>query len=293
MQDILTNMKRNHSYLVCVDSDGCVFDNMELKHKECFCPATINVWNLQMVSRYAREAAEFVNLYSRTRGFNRYPALVKTLELLGNRKEAIARGYVCPDLSSLKEWIKNAGTLSLAALKEYYAANGSSDPILEQTIRWSEEVDRNIAHIVRGVTPFPEVKKALAVFGEFADVVIVSATPHEAIIREWDEHGLLEFVTEVAGQELGTKEECIRKACSGQYAADHVLMVGDAPGDLAAAQANGVLFYPIAPGKEDESWKNAADVIPQKFKNGTYEGQAMEEVVQQFLDILMEEPDWD
>ena len=81
MEDILLNMKPAHNYLVCVDSDGCVFDNMELKHKECFCPATVNVWGLQSVSRYAREAAEFVNLYSKTRGMNRFPALVRTLEL--------------------------------------------------------------------------------------------------------------------------------------------------------------------------------------------------------------------
>ena len=72
MKDILIDMNRKHDFLICVDSDGCVFDNMELKHKECFCPATVNRWNLQSVSRYAREAAEFVNLYSTTRGANRF-----------------------------------------------------------------------------------------------------------------------------------------------------------------------------------------------------------------------------
>ena len=38
---------KKHDYLVCVDSDGCLLDNMELKHKECFCPATVNIWNLR------------------------------------------------------------------------------------------------------------------------------------------------------------------------------------------------------------------------------------------------------
>ena len=28
-------------------SDGCAFDVMEVKHKECFCPATVNAWNLR------------------------------------------------------------------------------------------------------------------------------------------------------------------------------------------------------------------------------------------------------
>ena len=54
---ILENMEKKHDYLICIDSDGCVFDNMGLKHKECFCPATINCWDLQAVSGDAREAA--------------------------------------------------------------------------------------------------------------------------------------------------------------------------------------------------------------------------------------------
>ena len=51
-------------FFVGVDSDGCAFDTMELKHKECFIPHTISYYNLQSVSKYAREAAEFVDLYS-------------------------------------------------------------------------------------------------------------------------------------------------------------------------------------------------------------------------------------
>ena len=33
-------------YLVCIDSDGCVFDTMEIKHKECFCPPYIKHFGL-------------------------------------------------------------------------------------------------------------------------------------------------------------------------------------------------------------------------------------------------------
>lgn len=292
MSDILTEMNRKHAFLVCVDSDGCVFDNMELKHKECFCPATVNVWNLQNVSRYARESAEFVNLYSKTRGFNRYPALVRTLELLGERKEAKERGYICPDLTPLKTWIRGASTLSLAALKAYVAALADPDPILLQTIQWSEEVDHNIAHIVRGVNPLPGVKEALALFQTFADIVIVSATPHEAIVREWKENGLLSYVTEVAGQELGTKEDCIRKAVNGCYDPGHVLMIGDAPGDQAAAQANGVLFYPIIPGKETQSWKLAAEHVAEELQKGTYQGEPMAKAIRDFHEVLLENPRW-
>ena len=63
-------------FFVGVDSDGCAFDTMELKHKECFIPNTIKYYNLQSVSKYAREAAEFVNLYSKSRAINRFTPLV-------------------------------------------------------------------------------------------------------------------------------------------------------------------------------------------------------------------------
>lgn len=293
MEDILLNWKPTKEYLVCVDSDGCVFDNMELKHKECFCPATVNVWGLQSVSRYARESAEFVNLYSKTRGTNRFPAVIRTLELLGQRKEAIERGYVCPDLTPLKKWTEETASLSAVGIKEYAEAHGGDmDPILATAARWSAEVDENIERIVHGVAPLPGVKEAFAQIAEFADIVIVSATPHEALIREWGSQGLLEHISVVAGQELGSKKVCIQKAMTGKYDPAKVLMVGDAPGDHAAAKANGVLFYPIIPGQEVESWKLLRSEAVEKFHDGTYAGAYMEGRIEAFDGVLKEDPDW-
>ena len=70
----LKDLHPENEFFVGIDSDGCVFDSMEIKHKECFIPQTVKHWGLQAVSRFAREAAEFVNLYSRYRGINRWPA---------------------------------------------------------------------------------------------------------------------------------------------------------------------------------------------------------------------------
>ena len=292
MSDILVDMKRKHDFLICVDSDGCVFDNMELKHKECFCPVTVNAWNLQSVSRYAREAAEFVNLYSTTRGINRYPALIRTLELLGARKEAIQRGYHCPDLTPLKHWVEISDSLSTAKLEAYLKTLDHAEPLLELAVAWSKDVDANVAHIVHGVTPFPGVREALSRFAEYADIVIVSATPHEAISREWTENGLIGFVTEAAGQELGSKTECIRKANSGHYAPDHILMIGDAPGDYTAAKDNGVLYFPIIPGREVECWEKAVREVADQLYEGTYAGDNMNHWLEEFSEVLMEEPHW-
>src|SRR3974377_423060 len=78
----LDRFAKKYDCLIAIDSDGCAFDSMEIKHKECFIPNTIRYWSLQPVSKYARAAAEFVNLYSQWRGINRFPALIMTLDLL-------------------------------------------------------------------------------------------------------------------------------------------------------------------------------------------------------------------
>ena len=62
MRDYLNEMKtleKKHEFFIGFDSDGCVFDSMEVKHKECFCPAFIKHYNMQPASKYAREVWEF------------------------------------------------------------------------------------------------------------------------------------------------------------------------------------------------------------------------------------------
>ncbi len=290
--DLLRDMKKEHDYLVCIDSDGCILDNMELKHKECFCPATVNVWELQGVSRYAREAAEFVNLYSHTRGTNRFPAIIRTLELTYARPEVIERGYTMPDLSPLIHWCRETPVLSAAALEEYACAHEDLAPVLEQAAAWSREVDANIAHIVRNIQPFPHVKRAIRRLREFADVVIVSATPHEALVRELGACGVSQLVSVMAGQELGTKAECIRKAMNGRYAPDHVLKIGDAASDFSAAKENGVLFHPIVPGRESASWERLTGDSSERFLTGDYRGAYMDALVDEFFSVLMVVPPW-
>ena len=86
-----------------------------------------------------------------------------------------------------------------------------------------------------------------------ADMIVVSATPLEALVREWEEHDIAQYVRVIAGQEMGKKQLHLELAAKGKYTSDHILMVGDAPGDMRAAKANGALFYPINPGHEEAS----------------------------------------
>ena len=294
MEKKTLNLTRKHDLLVCVDSDGCLLDNMELKHKECFCPATVNVWDLQAISKYARKAAEFVNLYSRSRGWNRFPALVRTLDLLFDRPEVQEVGLQKPDLTSLREWIKVTPSLSSPALRRYVEENHIQDETLLRAARWGEEVDENIRRIVRNILPFPNVKPTLAKIREYADVMIVSATPDEALIRELTACGVIEYFDCVAGQNTGTKTESIRMAMeAGGYTPDQVLKVGDAASDLKAAQDNGVMFFPIVPSRENDSWKELGDVALDSFVAGEYREKKMDAYVENFLNSLPDAETWD
>lgn len=279
-----------HEFFVGFDSDGCVFDTMEIKQKECFAPVTIAVWELQPIAKYAREAIEFVNLYSKWRGCNRFNALVLEMDLLAERPEVIKRGFQVPDITPIKEWVAAGGTLSHATLKEVMAKTGH--PVFRQALVWSETVNRRIAEMVHGVPPFPGVRECLERFAAVADIIVVSQTPGEALEREWAEHGLDRFPAVIAGQEMGTKADHLRLATAGKYPPGHVLMIGDALGDLKAARAAGALFFPINPGREEESWERLLREGIDRFLAGEFAGAYEEGLIREFEALLPEVPPW-
>lgn len=277
-----------HDFLVGIDSDGCVFDTMELKHKECFIPNYINTFELQGVSKYARQTAEFVNLYSKSRGVNRFPALIEQLDWLRRRPEVRQRGVTIPDLPKLRDWIAGESRLGNPALEK--AVQETGDEELRQALAWSKAVNQSVAGMVRGVPPFPSVPRCLELFAPKADMLVVSATPNEALNAEWEEHGVAKYVRAVCGQEVGTKKESL--AVAAKYPVGHRLMIGDAPGDFAAAQANDCLFFPINPGDEETSWRRLADEGVERFFAGSFAGDYQQELLDAFDACLPEEPPW-
>ena len=277
-------------YLVCIDSDGCVFDTMEIKHKECFCPPFIKHFGLQAVSKYAREAWEFTNLYSATRGVHRLLALCRALDVLENRREVLERGVTVTRLQPLRDYIAAGGVLGNQGLEDQLAKHPEQTE-LRTVLDWSYDVNERVGDMVYGVPPFPYVRECLEALSEKADIVIVSATPEEALEREWKEHGLFPLLLAVKGQESGTKKEIIA-ALKDNYDPDKILMLGDAPGDRDAAKVNGAMFYPICPDEEAQSWEAFRDVIP-AFLNGKYQGEMENGFTSHFETILPDEPSWE
>ena len=281
--------KKTNDFLVGIDSDGCAFDTMELKHKECFIPCIIHHWGLKGISKYAREAAEFVNLYSKSRGVNRFPALIEVFKLLQKRPEVVARGAKIEIPEILVEWMNKETKLGNAALAKYVEETG--DPLMKKTLAWSLDVNETVDKIVgEGVPPFPMVRESLEKLQGKADVLVVSATPQAALQKEWENQGLLPFVQSICGQEVGTKKESL--AYASLYPKNHALMIGDAPGDYKAALANNALFFPINPGEEEASWKRFFEEGAQKFLNEEFAGDYQQELLDDFNSHLPTTPPW-
>jgi len=286
----LAEMQPNHKFFVGIDSDGCAFDTMEIKHKECFCPNIIKHWNLQAVSKYAREAVEFVNLYSKWRGINRWPALVMVFDLLRDRPEVQARKVEVTQAPKLREFMRSGKPLSNDGLKAYMAEH--PDPELERAMAWTKGVNATIADIVHGVPPFPYVRESLAALQGQADMVVVSATPGEALKREWEEHGIDKYARVIAGQEMGSKKQHLALAAKGKYPSDHILMIGDAPGDMDAARGNDALFFPVNPGHEEASWERFYKEALGKFISAQYAGAYEAKLIAEFEKLLPDVPPW-
>lgn len=290
LQKELKNFEPTKEFFIGIDSDGCAFDTMELKHKECFCPNTIKYWDLQKISKYARETWDFVNLYSKNRGSNRFLALVKAMELLAERKEVLSRNVEIPDLSELKTWIDIETKLGNPALIEY--AKKVSNPVIATALDWTLAINSDVSDMVHGIPPFPFMKESLKRIAEKADVLVISQTPVDALQREWDENGISKYVKIIAGQEYGTKKEHLQYAAIGKYPADKILMIGDAPGDMEAAKENGVSFFPINPGYEEKSWEDFYLESSSKFFAGEYSGEYEKSLVSYFNSLLPEKPSW-
>ncbi|MFH0911199.1 MAG: HAD family hydrolase [Planctomycetota bacterium] len=277
-------------FFIGIDSDGCAFDTMEPKHKECFCPTTIWKWNLEAVSKYAREAWDFVNLYGKMRGCNRFIALLAVLDCLRERREVRARGVEIPELPHLRAWVGRETKLGNPALKAEVDKTGDEE--LARVLDWSKAINEAVTRIVRHVPPFPGVRESLEKAAPRADMIVVSQTPFEALDREWRSHRIDRFVRAIAGQECGTKSEHIALAGRGEYPRERMLMIGDAYGDLTAAKDNDALFYPILPGGEEASWQRFHEEALDRFFAGTYAGAYEEELSAELEKALPETPPW-
>ena len=263
---IFDTFERKHDYLVCVDSDGCVMDTMNCKHFHCFGPCMVAEWGLEAWKEAILDRWNVINLFSMTRGINRFKGLAMALHEIHNQYTPI------PGIEALLRWADTAPALSNDGVAQAMeAAEGEAKLIFQKALNWSKAVNAAIVELDENLkVPYAGAKEGLAAAHQFADVAMVSSANRDAVEEEWGKFGLLQHTDIVLAQDIGSKAACIAQMLAFGYEPDKVIMIGDAPGDSDAAERNGVHYYPILVGHETESWEEAITVAFGKLQSGEY-----------------------
>lgn len=279
MSNILEQFNKQKDFLICIDSDGCAIDTMDIKHIKCFGPCMVTEWNLEEWREPILESWNEVNLYTLTRGINRFKGLAVALTEINDKYIKIE------GLDEFIKWTEETKELSNEALElEIEKVNNIC---LKKALEWSKSVNKSIDLLSDNEKcPFEGVKEAILEARNIADIAIVSSANEKAVLDEWSKHGLLESVDIVLTQNIGSKAYCINKLMEKGYNKTNVLMVGDALGDLKAAEENEVLFYPIMVRKEKESWIRFSKEALERFTSNSYYGEYQEKVIAEFKENL-------
>ena len=264
---IFDSFVRKHDNLVCVDSDGCVMDTMNCKHFHCFGPCMVTEWGLEEWKEAILDRWNVINLFSMTRGINRFKGLAMALGEIDKQYKPIT------GIAALQHWADTAPALSNDAVAK--ATAEATDPdaklVFEKALSWSKAVNAAIVELDESLkVPYNGAYEGLAAAHQFADVAMVSSANRDAVEEEWGKFGLLEHTDIVLAQDVGSKAACIKEMLKFGYDVNKVVMIGDAPGDCDAAEKNGVHYYPILVNHEKESWDEAIAVAFGKLQSGEY-----------------------
>jgi len=292
----LENLRQHRpqkDYFVSLDSDGTIFNSMQLKHKDCFLGALIRVFGLSSITHEVHLVWNYVNIYSNTRGTNRFKALILTFDYLRKFKRVQQLNIQLPPLKVLEEWVLSSQSLSNESLEQLVADLPKKEKkTIKTVLEWSEEINRMVKAAVFNLSPIGGSLKAMDFLNAYADLVVISGTPIDTLHREWSENNIKSKVLYIGGQETGTKTEMLIAVAKEKYAQDKILIIGDSPGDLIAAQSVNALFFPILQSKEEESWHNFNSEGCEFFLNGVYTGSYQNEQINQFKSSLDNTPPW-
>lgn len=274
MKRALEEFQKEKDFLICIDSDGCVLDTMDVKHMRCFGPCLVYEWDL---SEYRDEIIRLwrrINLLSMTRGINRFKGLAKVLA-------EIHENYI--NVEGLDEyiyWVQTTNELSDESLREAFERTGSL--CIKKALDWSRIVNQSMEMVSDNKKqPFSGAREALKLADEHADVAIVSSANGTELQKEWKNHEIFQYADLFLSQETGSKRKCLEALVKKGYKKDHIIMIGDAPIDLEAAKKAGVLFYPILPYQERESWEYFEEAL-KHFLEGTYAGEFQDAKIKDF-----------
>ena len=274
---LFDSFTKKKDFIVCIDSDGCAMGTMNIKHYRCFGPCMVREWGLEQWQDEILTSWNRVNLFTKTRGINRFKGLAVALKEVNDRYKAIE------GVDDLVKWADEAPELSNRAV-EAMIPNGQ---IFAKALNWSRVVNEGIEKLPKEeIKPFDGVKETLEEIHKSCDIAVVSSANPEAVKAEWERFGLLDYVDILCTQDMGSKAYCIGEIAKKGYDKRNILMCGDAVGDMKAAQSNGVLYYPICVNKENQSWAKLRTESLSKFTDGSFDDGYQQSLIDEFMDNL-------
>ena len=153
------HLTSKHSHLICVDSDGCAMDTMDIKHFRCFGPAMVEEWSLtpwqgRNPSTLEQHESVFHDPWNQP-----FPGAFAALE------EADRSYRHIPGIDRLLSWTASSHELSNRALEKEIADSREKEDqkeiqILESTFLVAKKVNEQIGSLpLDELQPFPGVKK--------------------------------------------------------------------------------------------------------------------------------------
>lgn len=290
----LRDHEPKHEYFVGLDSDGTVFDSMEVKHKDCFVGSLIRVFGLAAITHEVHEVWNYINIYSHTRGTNRFKALILTFDYLRDFDRVQLLKIQLPHLNKLRIWVESSKSLSNDSLQQLIMDISENErEEIKRVLQWSHEVNNVVKTTVFNLPPLKGAIQAMNLLKGRVDLMVISNTPLNTLHREWTENKILSNILCIGGQETGTKIEMLLAVAKGKYTDDHVLIIGDSPGDLNAARNTNALFFPILPTREEQSWKVFNSESCDYFLSSNYNASYQKDQIMKFESILDDNPPWD
>ena len=271
---IFDTFERKHDYLVCVDSDGCVMDTMNCKHFHCFGPCMVTEWGLEEWKEEILDRWNVINLFSMTRGINRFKGLAMALKEIDGKYTKIT------GVDALVHWADTAPALSNDGVAK--AAAETTDPdaklVLEKALSWSKAVNAAIVELPEELkVPYNGAKEGLAAAHSFADVAMVSSANRDAVEEEWGKFGLLEHTDIMIPSEefaLGhtgkDNAELAAKALYERYKPEVVIVTQGKKGGILF-DGDKITSYPVYPAEVVDS-NGSGDVFHGAFAAGLVRG---------------------
>ena len=274
----MLSFKKEKEFLVCIDSDGTIMDTMTVKHVNCFGPEFINVYQIKNHVEDILTEWNRANLYSLTRGINRFQGLKEILVYVKKY------GYEFSGSDEFFYWVDTTKEFSVNSIKEFMKT-ASNTNCFELALELSKRVNESINNLPPSLA-FNGVSEILNSIVDKVDLVGVSSANEAAVVEEWTRLDLIKLFKEVACQNKGNKAHIIEESLKMGYEKKNTIMLGDALGDLNAATKNGVWFFPIVPGKEEASWKRFKEEALVKLLNNQFDQNYQDLLINQFNEEL-------